>query len=84
MAIYHHTFTVEGRGEFPHDMLRYDTCFPADGESAANLYYHVGIRESRRRVKLVQVTIRKRHSITAARWDSFGWLVVKADPETVR
>jgi len=30
-------FTVEGTGTFPFDMLRRDSCFPTDSESAGNL-----------------------------------------------
>lgn len=32
MALHLRHFTVRGRGEFPLDMLRYDSCWPRSGE----------------------------------------------------
>lgn len=68
-------FKVIGRGEFPFDMLRYDECFPADGESALKL----GHSDNNRRM----VTLRTCRStnIHEGRWVSFGWQVVFIDSE---
>lgn len=55
-------FVVQGRGDFPSDMLRYDDCVPIGDVEGA----------SRRRVTL-STTGRQ---ITDARWLSFGWSVV--------
>jgi hypothetical protein len=32
-------FTVRGRGQFPFDMLRYDSCYPQSGIDAVHLDY---------------------------------------------
>lgn len=62
-----HTFTVEGRGEFPEDMLRYDECAP--------LNYADTRAMKQRGLRMVTLTGRK-HTPTFARWESFGWKVV--------
>ena len=62
------TFTVEGRGEFPVDMLRYDQCTfasPADEAEAGQGY----VGGHRRRVTLTS----EKRAATIGRWDSFGW-----------
>jgi hypothetical protein len=67
-------FTVEGRGVFPFDMLRYDLCWPAS-ESESNrldLYSLPQDAISQRRIHL-----RGLKPPTAARWRSFGWEVVE-------
>lgn len=56
-------FTVAGSGEFPHDMLRYDHCWPATQSDASQL----NSRFAR------QITLRGLTGPTAARWFSFGW-----------
>lgn len=72
-------FVVEGRGDFPFDMLRYDECWPADGNSAINL-----VRKSKEDRAPGETTFRQvclRTSISRnvhpKRWDSFNWKVVK-------
>jgi len=72
-------FTVEGRGHFPTDMLRYDSCYPSDQESAVNMgLTHWDDVSKVRRVKL---TKRIEPGIdpgpTTDRWLSFGWKVVE-------
>lgn len=68
-------FTVEGSGQFPFDMLRYDCCYPYsevyDSNTMAAEYY--GQRLARRRVTLVTTA---EHSPTPGRWQSFMWRVV--------
>lgn len=61
-------FTVEGRGQFPTDMLRYDACWPIDPDSAVN----VTARDYNgpRRVRL-----RSYREPTQGRWASFLWYV---------
>ncbi len=68
-----HTFTVEGRGAFPYDMLRYDQCFPLTGDDSANMQQHV---TERRSVTLTRISDRSAWLPTAARWSSFTWAVV--------
>jgi hypothetical protein len=64
MKIYH--YTVIGSGSFPADMLRYDKCWPTDGDSV---------------IKLVGYTVRWEINLastqapTEDRWLSFGCAV---------
>jgi hypothetical protein len=76
-------FTVEGRGDFPLDMLRFDECWPADGDSAINL-----IKKDKEDRAPGETTFRQVHlrtgqsrNIHPKRWDSFNWKVVKAISE---
>ncbi len=69
--------TVEGRGPFPIDMLRYDDCTPATQVDAGKISRSVDMTA---RKEPVQVNLH-RFSVdgtraTAARWASFGWTVV--------
>ena len=59
-------FEVAGKGYFPIDMLRYDACYPLDGDSVANMS---GERTEGHRVVLLGAD----HEPTVARWVSFGW-----------
>lgn len=63
------TFIVEGRGEFPMDMLRREHAWPTDTESALTIP-----AEGKRRVS---VTAQMMRYVTPARWASFGWNVVE-------
>ena len=71
-------FTVEGRGAFPVDMLRYDSCWPAGPDDADRIGYAPDA--DRRTVTLKRVTDASKHAmhlvVTADRWRSFGWAVV--------
>lgn len=69
------TFTVEGRGEFPMDMLRRDRCDAADEASrtALEATYDNGGDIGRRCVTLAT----DERLITEDRWRSFGWPVVE-------
>lgn len=57
-------FTVEGRGPFPLDMLRYDSCWPASRDAVVNM-------EDTRDMR--QVRLRSYNQPTLARWNSFCW-----------
>jgi hypothetical protein len=63
-----HMFVVEGRGEFPFDMLRHSMAHPASSADASRM-----ADCGKRRVALVGATARH---ITPARWASFGWSIV--------
>ena len=63
-------FEVEGKGEFPLDMLRYDRCWPAH-ELDSNLIGSVVHAQLKRVVGLVGLKLP-----TEARWASFGWRVI--------
>ncbi len=63
---------VEGSGEFPVDMLRYDSCFPLEGQDASKLGH------DRREHRCVVLCRRgaSADGATGARWASFGWRVL--------
>lgn len=65
-------FTVEGNGDFPLDMLRYDQCWPKS-ESTDSINVAARRYTSKRQVTLVSI----KRLPTIARWESFGWKVVK-------
>ena len=62
-------FIVEGNGPFPADMLRYDRCWPADGQAAVELL------EPRLQRSVRLRTGQLARDITVDRWSSFGWSV---------
>lgn len=70
-------WTVEGRGHFPTDMLRYDACYPTDGDSAQNLT--LSPTDVRNALAAREVrTVKLRSYVgppTSGRWASFGWYV---------
>lgn len=74
-------FQVEGRGEFPFDMLRYNACWPKDPEDAAKIQpNYVELRT----VTLCKFTDRDPPDygvLTPERWRSFLWSIV---PESFR
>ena len=63
--------TVEGRGTFPLDMLRYDQCYPLKSDDAVNIATGKGERR--------KVTLVSDKPFVIARWNSFGWSVTKAE-----
>lgn len=68
------TFTVQGTGRFPVDMLRHDVCVPATETDS-----HLIVRSYVSPEKPRRVTLALRGHITAptrGRWESFGWSVV--------
>jgi hypothetical protein len=82
-------FTVEGKGEFPRDMLRFDGCAPVTDEGRALAAAVSGdpVLETqadptsleRTRVRRYRVTLRADETggaPTTARWESFGFKVV--------
>jgi hypothetical protein len=70
------TFTVEGIGGFPFDMLRHDRCWPGSESEVPKLNdFHAGDYVSPRRVGLVG-----NNKPNAERWESFGWTVLEARP----
>lgn len=67
---YAQTFEVEGSGEFPWDMLRYDGCFPAREEDSHTMA--AARAPGTRTVRLVRYTPTDRPP-TDSRWRSLGW-----------
>ncbi len=65
------TFIVEGRGEFPLDMLRHSMAWPTGTDDAAKM-----LLTCRRRVSVTAYLTRH---VNPKRWESFGWRVIDAD-----
>ena len=63
-------FIVEGRGSFPIDMLRHDSCWPYTSSDASQIEH----ASDRRRVALL--TDNPVYP-TVGRWNSFLWSVVE-------
>ena len=61
-------FVVQGSGEFPYDMLRYDQCWPATEAVDSG---RLGTRSN----ELRTVRLRGLRSPTTGRWNSFSWRV---------
>lgn len=79
---YFFDFEVRGRGHFPFDMLRYDTCYPIDPDSVSNLDFDtMEIGRKERSVRLRSWGLMRNWEPTAARWSSFGWYVVREGNE---
>lgn len=70
---YTHRVTVEGRGEFPWDMLRKDRCYP---RTEADSHAMATNTNTTRRVTLVHTGGRWWMPVFL-RWASFGWHVVE-------
>lgn len=69
--------TVEGKGAFPIDMLRYDDCTPAREIDAGKISRSVDLVAWKDpvQVNLHRFSVDGKRA-TAARWESFGWTVV--------
>jgi hypothetical protein len=63
-------YWVSGRGVFPFDMLRYDSCWPSSAEDAVKLDWGNMGGHSQRSVKM-----RSYQEPTVDRWSSFLWTV---------
>ena len=70
-------FTVEGRGEFPCNLLRTDQCWPAGAEDAARLGAHFVTADPEGvRTRSVTLETAAKYSPNRQRWSSLGWRVV--------
>lgn len=67
-------FTVCGSGDFPVDMLRYDACWPYNGEDSAAIQpiAYAGKKE----LRSVVLETNNPNAPTIARWNSFTWYAV--------
>lgn len=64
------TFTVEGGGNFPLDMLRYDRCWPASQEDV----WKISTNDlARRQVTLTRLVHNKNKLPAIDRWASYNW-----------
>lgn len=80
-TVFEWLLVVEGRGDFPFDMLRYDTCMPHE-ETDAHRIERAG---ERRRLVLCRRSVSDTTG-TPERWRSFGWevLAVTTDAHEAR
>jgi hypothetical protein len=67
LTVYEWFIVVEGAGDFPFDMLRYDACIPLREQDARAME-----RGERRRIVLVRRGVNQEAG-TPARWASFKW-----------
>ena len=75
--LYEHEATVEVRGAFPVDMLRYDRCHPASGEDAHAIAQSLAQHPHEPYRVVLKALSRSREHWTKARWRSFGAEIVK-------
>ena len=75
------TFTVSGNGDFPLDMLRYDSCFPLTTDDASNISRPRDERlsDTHRSVRLSIPAECNRNYPSEGRWSSFGWVVTDVE-----
>lgn len=72
--LYCFNLVVEGSGQFPFDMLRYDHCWPInEGQDSPELAKDWG---AERRQVALRMASPNDHGPTIGRWDSFGWRVI--------
>lgn len=62
-----HTAIIEGQGQFPMDMLRYDRAFPASEKDSAAI-----TRTFMFRSEAWKVSVTSEAMFTVERWASFG------------
>jgi hypothetical protein len=84
MSLFLHEATVRGRGNFPVDMLRYDSCYPKS-ESDSFVILRTLNEDLRERVEVVIMKLAD-HALpssvwTEARWESFGWEIIRWSKE---
>lgn len=71
-----YTFTVEGSGDFPFDMLRYDACWPySEAGDSHQLAAPSGVEPLRAGRRIVLQSAQE-GGPTAGRWERFGWRVI--------
>jgi len=86
MPMWIHEYVVEGKYNFPIDMLRYDGSYPADQESVSQIglagdFRYAKVYEEEHgaspvfKVRLKHITDSKQWAPTEGRWNSFGWKI---------
>ena len=78
MTYWKQVIVVEGSGQFPFDMLRYDDCIPRHESEMHKLDFKMWDPTSRekRRIELTRFSANGEPP-TEERWRSFGWRVVE-------
>ncbi len=85
-------FAVRGSGHFPTDMLRYDSCYPTDGDAVDGISIGAGDYEDFVRPRVVKLNhiigatkteakrlVEDEVYPTWGRWESFGWRIVECE-----
>lgn len=70
-----YTFTVAGSGIFPIDMLRYDSCYPVDTESANAINDSIDQETRFKGTRSFRLRGELPFGPTIGRWNSFGFNV---------
>lgn len=84
------TFEVEGKGNFPGDMLRYDSCYPVGPRDVEAVFLQEGPGRSLswegswkssppRKIRLSIMSITRNSKPTRERWRSLEWPVVSEE-----
>lgn len=89
-------FKVQGRSNFPLDMLRYDACYPASNSNpdavseiglSLDIHYKMLYEQEHKVDRIFEVELVRQGSCkegckpTVGRWESFGWTVVAQHSE---
>jgi hypothetical protein len=75
-------FLVEGSGQFPIDMLRYDRCCPATESDSNAINRQVkwdGEKTAKCHIELIRYSSAGKSGPNVARWASFGWKVLQVE-----
>jgi transketolase N-terminal domain/subunit len=75
-------YTVEGAGQFPFDMLRYDGSYPHQQTDSSAMEYDqlfTALKDSRRQVTLEKLCDVRVWEPCRERWVSFGWKVTNVE-----
>lgn len=75
-AVYSFKFVVEGRNNFPLDMLRYDACWPASASDVNRLARSLEFNTELKRIELYHVHPARMWDPSTKRWASFDWRVL--------
>ena len=76
--MYSHDYTVEGFGDFPIDMLRYDSSYPFNSQDVEQISLpRVVVGGNKRRQVRLAHTGPAGWKPTSGRWESFGWKVLQ-------
>ncbi len=77
MKYYVYEVTVEGSGDFPVDMLRYDSCYPATSDDVINIGTNQYSDRGQRKVTIrTHCHGRSTQPFHVDRWRSFQWNVL--------
>ncbi len=78
--LYQSEFVVEGIGDFPFDMLRYERAFP-EHESDS---YKLNTSDEKRSVYLIKIHHDPEPEFNHNRWKSFGWKITQVNEKVVK